>query len=179
MDKEQEVLMESGKRRLMAPSKGMDRHAERGHMRVEALSRLNARQYATLCDEMGITPEDGELYKEGIAALNHEKEQNEMTELVEKQREFERTIATKIPKERYAAFLAQAAKEKINAHDLCSGTIHKRSLLFKFFPEDFAPGKPRDIRFTGQRDVGIMFREVSDYAEGKAKGRGQRSMKSV
>lgn len=146
---------------------------------AEAISKHDARGYAKLCDEMGRDPDYPRLYKEGRLILDHEKELEGKKALFEKQREFERTLATKIPDERYVAFLAQAAKEKIDAQDLFSGTIHKRSLLFKFFPEDFAPGKPRDLRSTGQRAVGIIFREVTNYAEGKIRERGRRRMKTI
>jgi|GEM_PF-4658360 len=147
--------------------------------RIEALSRMDAKSYATLCDAMGVEPEDGDLYMNGVRLLGKDKEGQEMGELIEKQREFERTLADKIPKERYAAFISEAGKHNIDASNTYLGAAQKRSLLFKFFPEDFAPGKPRDMRFTGQRAVGIIFREVTKYAEGKAKGRGQGRIKTV
>jgi hypothetical protein len=148
--------------------------------RLEALSKLDAKPYAALCDATGMEPEDSELYKEGAEILNQEKEQKEMGELREKHREFERTLARTIPNSRYRRFLAEARERKIAASDLCSGTVQKRSLLFKFFPEDFAPGRPRDLRFRGAHAVGTIFSGVANYAKRRMREqRGQERMKMV
>jgi hypothetical protein len=148
--------------------------------RIEAFIKQDIREYARLCDATGMDPEDSELYRWGIAILNQEKEQMEMSELGEKRREFERTLARRIPTERYKAFLDQAKERKINRSDLYSNTSQKRSLLFKFFPEDFAPGKPRDLRFRGNHAVGTIFKGVADYAKRRMRERSeQRRMKRI
>ena len=158
----------------------MDGYSELERMRLEALSKLDAKSYAKYCDETGTDPEQTELYMEGIAILSQEEEQKEMGELREKHREFERTLARKIPNERYAAFLSDSRKKKIKASNLYSGTIQKRSLLFKFFPEDFAPGKPRDLRFRGDHAIGTIFKGVATYARRRMREqREQRRMKAL
>ncbi|MCX6774362.1 MAG: hypothetical protein NTY68_05210 [Candidatus Micrarchaeota archaeon] len=137
--------------------------------RIEAFIRQDVREYARLCDATGMDPEDSELYRWGIAILNQEKDQKEMSELREKHSEFERTLARKIPIERYKAFLNQAKERKISISDLYSGTAQKRSLLLKFFPEDFAPGKLRDLTSRREHAIGTIFKGVADYAKRRMK----------
>ena len=132
--------------------------------RVDAFARLDAREYARLCDVIGVEPEDRGLYKDGSAILNQEYEQKEIKELREKHREFERTLARKIPNSRYQRFIAEAGERNVDISEPNLDTAQKRSLLLKFFPEDFGPGKSRDLRSRGAHAIGTVFRGVLDYA---------------
>jgi hypothetical protein len=140
-------------------------YAELEKRLFEALAGCDAKEYARLCQALGRDIEDQELYSEGAAILSHEKEQEDIKELAGKQQEFERTLARRIPNEKYAAFIFDSKGRKVNVPDLFSDTVQKRSLLFKFFPEDFAPGKPRDLRFRGAHAVGTIFKGVIGYAK--------------
>ena len=133
--------------------------------RVDAFARLDAREYARLCDAIGVDPEDRELYKDGVAMLSQEKEQKDIKEVREKHREFARTLARSMPNSGYERFLAETKERKIDISDLYSGTAQKRSLLFKFFPEYFKPGKSMDLRFRRDHSIGTIFRRMANYAK--------------
>jgi hypothetical protein len=55
-------------------------HGQRTHfnlsrlekMRVQALEEHSLRRYAQLCEELGVEPEDTELYEQGFSFLNHD-----------------------------------------------------------------------------------------------------------
>jgi hypothetical protein len=134
-------------------------------MKLDALSMLHAKEYARCCNLLGQAPEYKELYEEGMALL----EQDDIDELREKHKVFVRTLAREIPNQRYRAFLDRIRENKVDISSLYANTMQKTSLLFKFFPEDFAPGKPRDLRFRKPRAIGIIFRGVADYAKRRMK----------
>jgi hypothetical protein len=139
--------------------------AELERRKLDALSARDAREYARCIDRLGQDPEYEDLYKEGMALI----EQDDIAELKEKHKTFVRTLAREIPNETYRKFLADVKQREIKILDLFADTGQKRSLLFKFFHNDFAPGKSRDLRFRGPMAVGTIFRGVVDYARKRMK----------
>jgi hypothetical protein len=139
--------------------------AELEQRKLDALSKQDAREYARCIIRLGQDPEYQDLYNDGMALI----EQDDIAELKEKHNVFVRTLAREIPNNVYRKFLDETKERKINVPNLFADTVQKRSLLFKHFHNDFAPDKPRDLRFRGPMAVGTMFKGVFDYAKKRMK----------
>ena len=120
--------------------------------RLDALSGRNIIKYATLCNELGLEPEDEPLYQEGLAELIFQK--NKKSDLEEK---------LKITNE--LNFINESYD--VNHQDWSADTDIKKELMGEYFPERFGPGEKQDIKPYKPGAVGKIFSELVKYYTNK------------
>ena len=117
--------------------------------RIDALGSGNNRRYAELCNELGIEPEDSDLYESGMQEIRAGRE---------------RLAGTTANVPRYDLFVTDSGTRGIypTRH---GQTEAKIGLLREYFPERFGD---RDVQpLNGQTPWGIdrTFRNIYVYAE--------------
>ena len=120
--------------------------------RLGAFHSRDALKYMTLCDKLGIKPEDDYLYQEGLAELIFQKDKK--SGLEEK---------LKITNE--LNFIEKT--EYINNVDWSADTDIKKELMGGYFPEKFGPGEKQDIQPYKPSAVGKIFSELVKYYTNK------------
>jgi hypothetical protein len=107
--------------------------------RKNALAKYDARAYASLCDELGNSPEDEELYEQGMKEIIEEKKGG--IELLEK----------------YSNLLKDSCNIDLAAHE--ENTETKKTLLRRYFKE-FMPGGINDLDRMSSEDIGDRFKTM-------------------
>lgn len=112
--------------------------------RIEALQRQDALNYCTLCEQLGIPPEDSELYNRGNLEIQlQQKEESDLLNFIEEMQVIR-------------PFLGEARRYPIN---IFKGTEEKRALLIKYFPK-FGPNGKQNIENYSQAKIGELFNKV-------------------
>ena len=120
--------------------------------RLDAFSGRNALEYMTLCNKLGLEPEDTDLYDQGMAESIFQKDKK--SGLEEK---------LKITNE--LNFIEES--KCINNADWSADTDIKKELMGEYFPESFGPGEKQDIKPYQPGAVGKIFSELVKYYTNK------------
>ena len=120
--------------------------------RLDAFSGRHALEYMTLCNKLGLEPEDTDLYNQGHAELIFQKDKK--SGLEEK---------LKITNE-----LNFIEKSKyVNNADWSADTDIKKELMGEYFSERFGQGEKQDIQPFQPIAVGKIFSELVKYYTNK------------
>ena len=106
--------------------------------RLDAFSGRNALEYTTLCNKLGLEPEDTDLYDQGMAELIFQKDKK--SGLEEK---------LKITNE--LNFIEES--KYINNVDWSADTDIKKELMEKYFPERFGPEEVQDLEIEVRKGI--------------------------
>jgi tRNA U34 5-carboxymethylaminomethyl modifying enzyme MnmG/GidA len=119
-------------------SKYQKRNEKLEDKRLEAFHSRNALKYMTLCNELGVKPEDTDLYEQGHTEWIIQKEKK--SDLEEK---------LKVTNE--LNFINES--EYINHQDWSVDTDIKKELMEQYFPERFGPGEVQDLEMEIRKDI--------------------------
>ena len=106
--------------------------------RLDAFHSRNALKYMTLCNELGVKPEDKDLYDQGHTEWIIQKEKK--SDLEEK---------LKVTNE--LNFINES--EYVNYQDWFVDTDIKKELMEKYFPERFGPEEVQDLEIEVRKGI--------------------------
>ena len=120
--------------------------------RLDAFSGRNALEYMTLCNKLGLEPEDTDLYDQGRAELIFQKDKKSGLE-------------EKLKVINELNFIEES--EYVNKTDWSADTSIKKELMGEYFPERFGLGEKQDIQPYKSGAVGKIFSELVKYYTNK------------
>lgn len=121
-------------------------------LRRRALATQDALEYARLCDEVGVKPEDEFLYEKGTSV--------ESAVNTSRTGGLEQRLPQLTKEQRLTAFVDEASEFMVRGYPLEKNADLKREVLIKYFPDRFGSGKKQDITDYDERKIGSLFREV-------------------
>ena len=124
--------------------------------RLDAFYGRNALKYMTLCNELGLEPEDTDLYNQGHAEWIIKKEKKS-------------DLEEKLKMTNELNFINES--EYINNQDWSADTDIKKELMEKYFPEKFGPEEVQDLEIEvrkgikkyGPGEIGKIFNSLVDF----------------
>ena len=120
--------------------------------RIRALENYDPLEYARLCDELGVDPEDEDLYARGQLELAIEQE--EIAEL--------KNLAKK---QKYINFYKEVCDRNIPVSDWDAWPETKSDLLAKYFPGRFGQCGSQNINKYTNKQVGKLFENLVKYSK--------------
>ena len=106
--------------------------------RLYAFSGRNAVEYMTLCNKLGLEPEDSDLYNQGHAEWMIQKEKKS-------------DLEEKLKMTNELNFINES--EYVNYQDWSVDTDIKKELMEKYFPERFGSGEVQDLEIEIRKDI--------------------------
>ena len=119
-------------------SKYQKRNEKLEDKRLEAFHSRNALKYMTLCNELGVKPEDTDLYEQGHTEWIIQKEKKS-------------DLEEKLKMTNELNFINES--EYINNQDWSADTDIKKELMEKYFPERFGPKEVQDLEIEVKEGV--------------------------
>lgn len=124
--------------------------------RKAALTGSDAISYFDLCEELGIEPEDRELYDSGRA--------ERLSDLEE-----ETNVGKQVSSgPDYPGFLREARSFGVKAGDLSADSRFKRSSLEKYFPGNFGEDARQNLENYSPAQIGVIYKRVLMTAKKKS-----------
>ena len=123
--------------------------------RRDALTGSDAIGYFDLCEELGVEPEDSELYNLGRAERLSGLEGIEFSEKISKEPD-------------YQGFVKAAQNFGVRAGDLSADSNFKRKSLREYFPGNFGEDAKQDLRDYSPAQIGTIFKRVLATAKKKS-----------
>jgi len=124
--------------------------------RKDALTGSDAISYFDLCEELGIEPENQELYDSGRA----EKISN-----LEEKTSVGKQVSTGPD---YSGFLREARSFGVRTGDLSADSRFKRTSLEKYFPGKFGEDARQNLKNYSPAQIGVIYKRVLTTAKKKA-----------
>jgi len=122
--------------------------------RKEALAGSDAKNYFSLCVELGIEPEDKELSDSGRAERLSDLEGRDL-------------VVERVSEPNYSGFLKEARSFGVRAENLSADPIFKRSSLEKYFPGNFGEDAKQNLKEYSPAQVGTIYKRVLVTAKKK------------
>ncbi|MBU1202292.1 MAG: hypothetical protein KJ583_03110 [Nanoarchaeota archaeon] len=117
--------------------------------RIDALHKRDSINYFKMCNELGVDPEDKDLYKSGFEWQEFYKQKEDQTA---------RTNEKTSKEERIENFLKESKNIPIN--NFSRYADEKAGLLAKYFPGRFGPSGKQDITKYEGAQVGAIFSKI-------------------
>ncbi len=138
---------------------------EQESARKDALSRLDAQKYYTLCATLGIRDiEDPDLYDLGAFESN-----TAAGALFDPEQVLEGSMKKdeRTPNKKYHHFLDDA--RRYNPKSFTEDTQAKRAMLIRYFPKRFGEGGPQDFKKKdySAMQIGSIFNGLVRYAQSR------------